>query len=311
MNLAKGFAFALACGAAGAALWVGLAAATGWELTLVAIILGGAAGFGMGMGVKGRGGAPAGVLAAVAALVCILGAKAGVAHIVAQRWIESESQHVSEDDAREALRVTVYDEFSERGVEMSEPADEDSFPPEVWTEADRRWHAMSLQEREAYAEQLGAEWRNEAQAASGVVTVLAFVTNFGIFDLVCLGLALSTAYKGGSTRIGANGVIEDAVEDEPAQAPAMFRAAAAQEANATAAAPPAPEPAPPPKSAAPSAEPTGLGIFSILGPDAKTPSSPAPTRTPTSPARQPAPAPLPQQEGLINLDLSDDQRHAA
>ncbi len=59
----------------GAAVWVGVAHTTGYELTILAVVVGGSAGFGMGLGVKGRGGAPAGVLAAAAAVVCIVGAK--------------------------------------------------------------------------------------------------------------------------------------------------------------------------------------------------------------------------------------------
>lgn len=314
MSLVKGVAGAVAGGAVGGALWVGVALATGWELSLIAIIVGGCVGFGMGMGNQGRGGLGAGLLAACVTFLCVIGAKAGVAHVVAQRWMAEQSLEVTEEDARTALMETVYTSFSDEGVPMTEPEDEDDFPPEVWTEADRRWHAMSVAEREGYRAGLEQELRAGMEEAGGVFTLLAFIFSFGLFDLVCISLAMGTAFKTASTTVKKDEVEEP---DEVAAAPALFRAAAQAAAGPApiAAIPAGPAPARAPAPAARPEQapspPASLGIFAMLGneptPPARSmldpaPAAPAGCTPPRSPRSE-----LPEQRaGLINLEIDEE-----
>lgn len=306
MSLAKGVLGALVGGAIGGAIWAGAAYFSGWELSLLAIVVGGAAGFGMGMGNKGRGGAMAGVLAACVTVACIFGAKFGMAELRAEKMIES-TPGVTEEDARTALMDSVYAEFEDEGMDMTEPQDAAGYPPEVWNEADRRWHAMSPREHETFRAGLEMEKLAGVEQASGL--------RFGIFDIVCLVLAISTAFKTASTRVAND---EGEVIDETAAAPAMLRVAEAEAASVAPVAAEPPAVAPNPVRAAPArtesspSVPAGLGIFSMLGKEPA--SAPRSILAPDSEASVPAqasPSSAPaEQVGLINLDLGDERKAA-
>lgn len=336
MSLAKGVLGAFAGGIAGGALWVGVAYATGYELSLLAIVLGGAVGFGMGMGNQGRGGAPAGVLAAIIALVCICGAKLGVAYYVAQHWIASHETTYTEEDARAALCDQVYSEFESVGIGMSTPDDEYDYPPEVWREADRRWHAMSVAEREQFRVSLQVAANEDETAGLNVLTGVFFVASFiGIFPLICLVAGVSTAYKTASTV--ADKADEGVIVQDTSQAPAMFRMAPPEPAPATrpmqavAAGPMQPdEPIHPMQSEAPSPAhasapsagplqpeepaPTGLGIFAHLGEEPGSshaaPAMAAAPAGPLQPQDDPSPENAPESTGGIFARLGQDQTSA-
>ncbi len=133
---------------------------------------------------------------------------------MAQKLVDSKEMSVSPDDARAALVELVYVEFDSKGLEMTPPAD-DGYPREVWTEADRRWYAMS--------------------PASARTTAPASNISFGpapnrppvcspasaLFDLLCLGLAVGTAYRTASPKVakGVGATPEDDAEQAPADVP--------------------------------------------------------------------------------------------
>lgn len=194
MNIVRGLLFSALAAAAGAGLWVGIYAATGYSIGITAIIIGGLAGFGMGTGCAGRGGVPAGVLAAIITLVAVLGARMGVAHMYAAETV-AEHAAITEEDAVLALAPDIYARFADDGVDMSEPDDDQEYPPEVLAAAARRWRLMGDFEREDFLTQLAAQRSQEAAVATSVLTGLSFIFGFGIMGLVCLGLAMSTAFK--------------------------------------------------------------------------------------------------------------------
>jgi hypothetical protein len=198
MSIGRGLGVSVLAAAVGAGAWVGLYAATGWSVGVLAIVIGGLAGWGMAAGNRGRGGAAAGVLAAVVVLVGVCAARVGVAQLWAAEML-SEDMAVTEEDAEMAFAPEIYAQFEADEIEMSEPEDDAEYPPEVMAAAARRWRLMGDLEREEFIAALQAQRQQEAATAEPMLMGLAFVFSFGIGGLVCLGLGMSTAYKIGST----------------------------------------------------------------------------------------------------------------
>lgn len=198
MNIGRGLALSVLAAGVGAGVWVGVYAGTGYSVGLLAIIIGGLAGFGMGMGSGGRGGALAGVLAAAVTFVAVCGARLGVAHLHASSVL-AEGMTITEEDAEAAIASELYVQWEEEGREMSEPDEDEEFPAEVLAAASRRWRLMGDLERAEFVAGLRTRRSEDAAAAAPVLTGLSFVFGFGVMGFVCLGLAMSTAYKIGSS----------------------------------------------------------------------------------------------------------------
>jgi hypothetical protein len=174
---------------------------------------------------------------------------------------------------------------------------------------------MSPREQETSRAGLELERRAGAKAQAAFYSL-------GIFDLVCLGLGLGTAFKTSSTRVVTD---EEETTEEVAAAPAMLRVA---EAEAASVAPPVPlqaapvaapaqaaAPQPPSRPgtapASPSPAPAGLGIFSMLGKEpAATPRSILAPDVAPAPGSETHATPPDAQVGLINLDLGDERQAA-
>lgn len=198
-DLMRGAAASLGCAAVGAAAWAGLSLATDMRWALLAIVVGGLAGFGMGVGNRGRGGVGSGLLAAVILCVTVVLSRGVVARVNAERWMR-ENAVAADQVAFEALAGEVYEGLASRGFEMSDPEGEDEYPPEVMAAARRQWGAMTAAEQQQRTDAAAAQMERDGAAASGVLTAVSFFVDFGVFGWVCLGLGMGTAYKGGSVR---------------------------------------------------------------------------------------------------------------
>lgn len=200
MSLGRGAALGLVCAALGAAGWAAVSVATEMRLGFLAIVVGGLAGFGVGLGNRARGGAGAGFLAAVLACVAILGSRYAVMHMGVRELIRAGSE-VTPDVAVQEVAAQVYQEFEESGMELDASFYEiDGYPPVVLDEAERRWSALTRDEQQSYMHALQVHYSNQGEQHAGLITVLAVVVDFGLFGFVWVGLGAITAYRIGCAK---------------------------------------------------------------------------------------------------------------
>lgn len=215
MSLARGTAFSFGCALVGTAAWAGISLATDMRLGLLAIVVGGLAGFGMAMGCRGKGGVGAGVLAACMCLVAVFLGRGVVSGVNSARWV-AENAPQAEQVCIHEIANQVYDEFEAAGKPMTESDDE--FPPEVMATAQRQWNALPTEEQQLRLNAAHDELETGKSAATGVLTVVMLVVDFGLFGFVFLALAMATAYKGGSVRAVKTEDGWQVADEEPAPA---------------------------------------------------------------------------------------------
>lgn len=198
MSLGRGFFGGLMGAAAGGAGWAAISMATDMRLGFLAIAVGGLAGFGMGVGNKARGGIGAGVLAALAAAVGILGSRYVVTHFGVQALLRGGAG-VTEDIAVTEVASDIYTEWTGAGYELEFEAD-DEYPAAVVEEAKRRWSRLTPEEQSAYLVALAAHYHEQGQEFAGTMTAIAFLIDFGLFGFMWVGFGVATAFKIGCTR---------------------------------------------------------------------------------------------------------------
>ena len=190
MNLAKGLTFSAVGAIAGSVVWILAIKLSGWNLWVLAPIVGGAAGFGMMRGTQMKGGAPAGMIAAALTLVAIFGAR----YFIVTQEVEGKTA-VSEEQALVHLTEDAAAAMDKRGIPtLDENGD---YTPRVQRKAADAWEQMVPYEREQYI----ASLREQNRAAAGVLTPLGLLFDFGIFGTICSLLAAGTALKTGSMRL--------------------------------------------------------------------------------------------------------------
>lgn len=226
MSLAKGLAVSVVCGGIGAAVWAGLTYATGWQLGLVSIVVGGAAGFGMAAGSGGRGGSQAGLIAAVVALVSILAGNFAVAQVLVRGHINDVG--LTEDDGVDVLARQIYEDMTAAGDSFDDDEWDGDWPVIVRYKAETRWYAMSPAERRELLAAQEELFREEAEGAAPLMGLLAFLwLTLHWKSLVVIGLGVSTAYKIASTDMKAEAEAGGMAAEEFGPAVATAPAAAA------------------------------------------------------------------------------------
>ena len=188
MQLRNGLVLSALGALTGAVVWVILIKLTGWNLWILAPIVGGAAGYGMMRGTQMKGGIPAGAAAAACTLVAIFAARYLVVSSEVQQLVAVDS-----DDALSALREEVANEWVEKDIEVYDE-EEGDFLPEVYAKAEQRWEAMSAFEQDEYL----AKFRPESEQAAAFFTPLALLFDFGIFGTSFAAMSAGTAFKTGS-----------------------------------------------------------------------------------------------------------------
>jgi hypothetical protein len=173
----KALAFAAVGAVLAAAVWAALAFVTGWNLWLLAPVVGGAAGFGMMRATKMRGGVAPGFVAAAVTVVAILGAR----YVVVSHTLDGQL----EARAIEEVTSHVAEEMEQQDADVFNDAGE--YKPEVKARAREAWAKTS----ETDCTALISAIRSRDGATSG----LGMLFDLGIFGLICTGLAAATAFK--------------------------------------------------------------------------------------------------------------------
>lgn len=198
MSVARGFFGGVVGGVIGAAAWGAIAYFTHYELGVVAWVVGAAVGYGVSMGMEGKGRPAVGVLAAFLAFASIFGGKLATAHFAAQDYIHDSGKDWDETDAFQCFVDKVALEYEGNGSDLSAPRGDEAYPPEVVKEAEGRWAGMSESERESFMVSWVAERRQEMAEHAGVMTLIAFVGSMSPYDLLWTVLAVGTAYRMGA-----------------------------------------------------------------------------------------------------------------
>ncbi|HWB18893.1 MAG TPA: hypothetical protein VG711_01220 [Phycisphaerales bacterium] len=201
MHVLRGFGLSVVFAAVGAALWAGVTYWSGWEFTLLGIVAGGLAGLGFGLGTGGRGSFGTGAIAAILAFGAFFAGKYAGMQLLPNDSTDQQTAELlnfSDEDAIDALANKTYDEYEAQGIPLGMKNDTSGWPEAVWHDANEQWNAMSKTEKEAYRSSLeenAAAQLSSLENTNPLVGLVAFLLNFSFFDLVCLLLAMMTAYK--------------------------------------------------------------------------------------------------------------------
>jgi hypothetical protein len=194
MLTGKGLAYALIAAMLAGAAWVGLVELTGWSLWLLAPAIGGAAGYGMMRATQMRGGVVPGLAAAACCVAVILGCRA----FTASRWVDAQTQEAAMNHVTELIAA----DLEAQDIEVLD--DEGEYTAEVQRKAEQAWAGLSDSER---AKVLDAV-REESGFSEGGLFGIGLVFDFGLFGLICTGLAAATAFKTASF------TLEQALQDK-------------------------------------------------------------------------------------------------
>lgn len=205
MKLAGAIVGALVATAIGMVVWVGVGMA-GYEVGFIAWGIGFAAGLGATVGAGQNDTALNGILAALIAVLGIVGAKYITISMAVDRELSGSAMDfdfaIGESDmiGREADAIITAD-----GKEPGEIYDENlenGYPDEYWNRATEAWMARSAEERETMTQQSQAEMEEFQELMTGSigesVKSAAFKESFSPFDALWFFLAAATAFRVGS-----------------------------------------------------------------------------------------------------------------
>lgn len=176
----------VAGGVVGVILWTSITFFTGYEIGWVAWFVGVLTGAGTGAAIEKRGGILTGLLACIIAVGAVGAGKITMARLAASDAIANIGENFTDEDA--VFHMV-------RNDPEAEPIDEDGYDPVAFDRAAARWEAMSETERDAYRLQAANEVRQEMEANSEAVTVVALIGSLGPYDLLWIGLAGVSAFK--------------------------------------------------------------------------------------------------------------------
>lgn len=215
---------------AGCGLWIGVAWVTGYEIGILAIIVGLTIGIGTALGAQGRAGTAGGIAAGAMTVVAIVVARGVVVQMsVSQMLREAMAEGISEipgpeDDAYWTAYIAdrmIEDDVAAGGdldwADSDDPEEsvESFYPPEVWERAAANWERLSAADRAEFCslatKQIileGEEGMGDAQFALGVLGNL--VSNFHPMALLIMGISVATAFKTARDSQPKNGAAEGA-----------------------------------------------------------------------------------------------------
>ncbi len=203
----KGIIGGAIAGGIGAAVWAAIAYFTGYELAMVAWGIGGFVGVVAAAAAGKDKGDGLGVIAALIAVLAILGGKYGAGYALVQKAIAANPPVVIDDALLMVMQATeVAEEWEQSGKTLSWPAGHDlesaeqkeHFPADVWTEATKRWDATPTEERERIRTAMVESQAQFRAKLGSSITWDAFKASFSAWDALFIGLALFTAFRLGS-----------------------------------------------------------------------------------------------------------------
>jgi phosphate/sulfate permease len=209
MRFIGGIIGGVVAGLLGAIIWTLIAYFAHVQLGIIAWLIGGMVGVGVALGCKKDTGSETGALAAIIAVLAILGGK----YATAWAYVRSDPvPHVAftDNDAKVYTAHEVVAEFEEASKTLKWPegqnddiADEEShFPKDVWKEAVGRWDAKSSEEQATFKAERDAEFRALVSAMEKKFVNAAFKQSFSVLSFVFIAFALFTAFKVGGGMSG-------------------------------------------------------------------------------------------------------------
>jgi hypothetical protein len=216
MSATNTLAGAAVGGVVGCAAWIGVAYVTGYELGILAILVGTACGIGAAIGAKGMAGTRGGLIAAAVTILSIVAARYFIVQIsinqmVSQAMAENGQDIPGQEDGEfwtAFMADQIIRQREEAGDFVEWPAwDEDAeeslaaqYPHEVWSNASAQWRSMNGAERSEFCTagtQLimndNAEGIDEFRGVMGIIGIL--VSNLHPMALIIMGIAVCTAFK--------------------------------------------------------------------------------------------------------------------
>jgi hypothetical protein len=196
-------------GVVGAGIWALVAYQINYEIGWLAVGVGALVGGGMAKGAQGYTGALTGLVAAIIAVGAVMGGRyMAISAVVDDFGKQANKQvaRITEDDARVELARSIAHEQEDAGRRLKWPEgmDEDQagspqdFPQEVWAQTERRWTAMTPDERADYLDRIRAEQRELVTSIVGAAKNRGFVASFEPIDILFLLLAVGAGFSIGS-----------------------------------------------------------------------------------------------------------------
>jgi len=201
-------------GVVGAGVWAAVAYFLNLELGWIAWAIGGLVGFGARLLAPQQLSFASGAGAAVIAVAAIVGGKYLTVDLLVGREfgkVESEVATMSDEMPTTALAQAVVEEYEQAGQHVRWPegheAEEiegaESYPADVWTEAESRYAALSPAEQAEMKEAMRKEFLASMALYRDQAKSEGFRESFSGLDLLFVALAVGTAFKIASGAPGA------------------------------------------------------------------------------------------------------------
>lgn len=196
-------------GAIGAAIWAGVAYQFNREIGWIAWGVGILTGLGVQAVARQYADVVSGVIAAVIALVAVIGGKFATASLVAEDFTKQigTSIRATDQDALVRIATSIADDLESKGHVIDWPrgqsnetaVEQHHFPREVWSDATKKWRAMKPEEKTAFKTAMEEQVKAFVDAAGDeAVQEMVFSESFGLKDVLFLFLAVCSAYAVGS-----------------------------------------------------------------------------------------------------------------
>lgn len=204
MSMTNGVVGSLVGGAVGALVWMGVTLVTDHEVGWIAWGVGGLAGAGMSLGMKGNGDVTAGVIAALIAVVSVFAGKYAAVHFIVQKEIDKiEATPIGASQ----LQLRVADELVEEwktdgrnlvwpaGMTVEKAQGPKDYPDGVWDEAVLRFDSLSAEERAQMTKEMSEYRSHNLRSQQSTWATEGFKESLGGLDLLWAGLAVATAFR--------------------------------------------------------------------------------------------------------------------
>ncbi len=155
-------------GVIGAAAWAAIAYFTGYELGILAWIIGGLVGFGALVGARGNGNMLVGLVAAVVAIGSILGGKYTVTTLLVNQYAGIMlGEPVDESDVLENMAYATSDVWVEEGREMQWPDPNialsvaswpEDYPQDLQDATIEKWNSFTEEEKQSKVDAVREDW---------------------------------------------------------------------------------------------------------------------------------------------------------
>lgn len=198
----------LAGGAVGATLYALITQASGYELWFLIWVIGVTTGIGVAAVAKGYRGMMTGVISVVIAMICFIGGRFWAASMIMDKMLTEVAAaettgDYAEGDAVMYIADEVVIEYEAAGRTLVWPpgmtidfaTEQEDYPPEVWTEAERRWGAMTPTQQQGYLRTLASR-QQEAMKSYGAIAI--FFMSLGLRHVIAVVLLCVGAWKFGA-----------------------------------------------------------------------------------------------------------------